>query len=130
MEVAAQHAEAVGQGSGIGVEERFLLNGVALHTTHITPGNVELTAAVEPDFAHTGLAVRDGAAVAAGEAPHAIAVELFIELALTDVFIKDVSKARHNSWLLGAPPVKRYSTPLVRPKATSPKGGGEDFRDF
>ena len=89
MQVAAQHAEAVGQRARISVEERFLLDGVALHAAHVSPGHVELSAPVEPDFANAELAVRDAAAVPAGEAARKSAVEFLVELALADVFLED-----------------------------------------
>jgi hypothetical protein len=72
VQVAAQHAEAVGQRAGIGVEKRLLLDGIALRSGDVSPGNVELAAAVEADFADAGLAFGNGAAVSAGEAAQAI----------------------------------------------------------
>ena len=72
MEIAAEHAEAVGERAGIGVEERLLLDGIALHSGGVSPGDVELAAAIEADLADSGLAFGDRAAVAAGEAADAV----------------------------------------------------------
>ena len=46
MQIAAQHAEAVSQRARIGVEERFLLDGIALHAADISPRHVERAALV------------------------------------------------------------------------------------
>src|SRR6266568_2842848 len=94
VEVAAEHPEAVSQGPRIGVEEGFLFNRVALHPTHVTPGNVELAAAVESDFTNPRQSVRDGASVPARVAAHAITVELLVELALAHATVNDIPKRR------------------------------------
>ena len=88
MEVAAQHAEAVGERAGMGVEERLLFDGIALHSGGVSPGDVECAAAVEADFADAGLAFGDGAAVAAGKTADAVVVEFFVEgrIGLADSF--------------------------------------------
>ena len=67
VQIAPEHAEAVGERSGIGMEERLLLDGIALHARGVSPGNVELAAAIEADFADSGLAFGNGAAVSAGK---------------------------------------------------------------
>src|SRR5689334_19669528 len=38
MQVATQHAEAVGERAGISVKERLLLDGIALHASGVSPG--------------------------------------------------------------------------------------------
>src|ERR1700721_2686088 len=67
VQIAAEHAEAVGERSRISVEEWLLLDGIALHSGNVTPGNVELAAVIEADFADAGLSIGNGAAVAAGQ---------------------------------------------------------------
>jgi len=42
------------------MEERLLLDGVALHSGNIAPGNVESAAAIEANLADAGLAVGIG----------------------------------------------------------------------
>jgi hypothetical protein len=61
------------------VEEWFLFDGVALGAGGVSPGNVERAAAVVADFADSGLAFRDRAAMSAGEAAHAVVVEFLVE---------------------------------------------------
>ena len=79
VQIAAQHSETVGQGSGVGVEEWFLLDGIALGSGNVSPGNVELASAIEADFANAGLSFGNGAAVTAGITAEVIAIQLFPE---------------------------------------------------
>ena len=72
VEIAAHHAEAVGESSGMGVEEGLLFHGIALGSGGVSPGNVEFAAAVEADFADSGLAFGDGTTMPAGEAAQAM----------------------------------------------------------
>ena len=44
VEIAAEHAEAVGQRAGIDVEERLLLDGIALHAADVAPRDVQPSA--------------------------------------------------------------------------------------
>ena len=64
------------------MEERFLLDRVALGSGGVSPGNVEGAAAVVADFADAGLAFGDGAAVSAGEAAHAVVLKLLVEMGI------------------------------------------------
>jgi len=100
MQVAAEHAEAVGKGAGMGVKKRLLLNGIALHAGGVSPWNEEGAAAIEADFADSGLAFGDGAAVSAGEAADTIVVEFFVErgVGLADVVVEDLAEGGH--WTL------------------------------
>lgn len=79
VQIAAEHAEAVGEGAGIGVEERLLLNGIALHASGVSPGDVERTAAIEADFADSGLTFGNGTTMSAGKTADSIVVELLVE---------------------------------------------------
>ena len=99
MKVAAKHSEAVGQRPGIGMEKRLLLDGVALNAADISPRDIQSSAAIVTHLANSRLTVRDGTAVAAGVTAHAIAVELFVKLALTHVFVNDVTQGRHDAYL-------------------------------
>src|ERR1022692_2872463 len=77
VQIAAKHSEAIGQGSGIGMEERLLFDGMALPSRDITVGNIEGATLVEAHLADAGLSVGDRATVAAGVAAHPISIELF-----------------------------------------------------
>ena len=92
MEVAAEHPEAVGERSRVGMEEGLLFDRVALHAAHVAPGHVELAAAIEADLADARQAVGDGTAVAAREATHAVSVKLFVEVSLADVRVQNFAK--------------------------------------
>src|SRR5258708_10913390 len=97
--IAAQHAEAVSESAGICVEERLLLDRIALGSGNVSPGNVEGAAAVVTDFADTRLAVGDGAAVAAGEAANPAMVELLVQarIGLMNSFVEETAKGRHET---------------------------------
>jgi hypothetical protein len=79
MEIAAQHAETVGESAGVGVEERLFFDGIALHSCGVSPGDEELAAAIEADFADAGLAFGDGTAVTTGEAADPVVFEFVVE---------------------------------------------------
>jgi hypothetical protein len=98
MEVAPQHSEAVGEGSRIGMEKRLLLDRIALHPANVSPRNIQRSAAIVANLANSWLTVRNRAAVAASVATHTIAVELFVKLALTHVFVNDVTQSRHDEY--------------------------------
>src|SRR5262249_44079476 len=51
VEIAAEHSKAVGERTGVGVEERLLLDRIALNATDISPGDTQPAALVEPDLA-------------------------------------------------------------------------------
>ena len=76
MQIATEHSETVGESPRVRVEKGLLFDGIALHSGNITPGNVESATAVESNFAHTGLAIGNRAAVAAGVAAHPIIIQL------------------------------------------------------
>jgi hypothetical protein len=97
MQVAAEHAEAVGESAGVSMEERLLFDGIALHSGGVSPGDVEFATAVEADFTDSGLAFGDGAAVAAGEAADAVVTEILHEgrIGFADSLIEDVAEGGH-----------------------------------
>jgi hypothetical protein len=78
------------------VEERFFLDGIALGSGGVPPGNVEFAAAIEADFANAGLALGDGTTVSAGEAAEAMVVEFLVKrgIGFTDAFVEDGAKSR------------------------------------
>jgi hypothetical protein len=93
MKVAPQHSETVGEGSGIGVKKRLLLDGITLHSANVSPRNVESSAAIVTNLANSRLAVRDRATMATGITTYTLAVELFVKFAsaLTHIFVNDVT---------------------------------------
>jgi hypothetical protein len=97
VKVAAHHAKAVGESSGIGVEKWLLLDWIALGSGGVAPGDIERAAAVVADFAYAGLAFGDGAAVSAGEAAQAIVFELFVKtgIGLADSLVENCAEGGH-----------------------------------
>jgi hypothetical protein len=90
MEIATKHAEAESQRPGTHMEKRLLLYRIALHPADIAPRNVQFAAAVEADLTNARLAVRDGAAVAAGIAPDTIPIHGLPEVTLSNVLCQDL----------------------------------------
>jgi methylmalonyl-CoA mutase cobalamin-binding subunit len=77
------------------VEERFLLDRIALHGADISPGHEEGATLVVTYFADSGLTIRNGTAVTAGEAAYPVAVKFFVQVPFVDVLINDFTKGRH-----------------------------------
>jgi len=98
MEIASQHAEAVGECARMGMEEWLLLDGIALGSGNVSPGNVEFAAAVVANFADTGLAFGNGATVTTGEAAQAVVLEIFDEMGigLMNVIVEDCAESGHD----------------------------------
>jgi len=92
MQIAAQHAEAVGKRSGIGVKKRLFLYWVALNSADVSPGHVKFAALIKANFAHTCLAFRNGAAVTASEATNAVAFDRFVQVTFTDLLVQDFTE--------------------------------------
>ena len=99
MKVTTEHAETVGQGPTVGMEEGLLLDGITLHATDIAPGNIEGSSAVEANLAHSRLPLGNRAAVSAGVATEAVAVELFVQLArrFDNLLIEHFLQVRHGN---------------------------------
>jgi hypothetical protein len=105
VQIAAEHAEAVGECTGMRVEKRFLLDRIALHSGGVSPRNIECAAAVIADFADSGLAVGDGTAVSTGKTADAIVVEFLVErcVGLADAFVEDGAEGGHGAAVILAP---------------------------
>ena len=95
MQVASQHAETVGERSGIGVKKRLLLHWIALHAADVSPGYIQLAAAIEANFADTELAFGNRAAMATGVAAHPVAIEFFVEIAFADILLEQLAEGSH-----------------------------------
>ena len=85
VKIATEHAEGEGFRTREGVEERLLFHGVELERPHVAVGDAQGAGVVEADAADTVVARRDEAAVAAGEAAHAILGQLLVEDAFPGV---------------------------------------------
>jgi hypothetical protein len=77
------------------MEEGFFLYRVALDAADIAPGHKQGSTPVVANLANSRLAVRDLATVPAGKTPHPVALELFVELALANVFMNDFLQRIH-----------------------------------
>ena len=98
MQIATQHAKAVGECSRVSMEERLLLNRIALHSANVAPRNIKSPATVVANFANAGLSVGYRATVSAGITAHTIAIKLFNEVGvgLSNTRIEDVAERGHN----------------------------------
>ena len=99
MEIAAKHAKAVCQRAWTGVEERLLLDRIALHAADVAPRDVQRAAAVESDFADAMCAVGQRTRVPAGDAADAPVVERLDELAGPNGRLEHVLQ-RHKEYTL------------------------------
>jgi hypothetical protein len=84
------------------MEKRLLLDGIALRAGGVSPGDVELAAAIEADFADAGLAIGNRATVAAGEAANAVVAEILDQrrFGFADALIQDFAQGgRHGNLL-------------------------------
>src|SRR5712692_9249503 len=95
MQITAEHAEAVSQCPWMSMEEGFFLYRLALDAADIAPWHIESSTPVVANLANAGLAVRDLATVSSGKTPHPVAVELFVELTLANVFMNDFAQRTH-----------------------------------
>ena len=101
VEVAAQHAEAVGQRARPGVEERLLLDRVALHAADVAPRDVELAVADVPHLADAQGPFGNRALVAAGVAAQPPVVDALDQLRrrLVRALRQHVLEGRHRGIL-------------------------------
>src|ERR1041385_1629061 len=81
MQIASQHSKAVGKRPWVGVKERLLLNGIALHSADVSPRDIQLAALVEADFTDPSLALRNWTAMPAGKTTNTIAFNRLVEFA-------------------------------------------------
>ena len=99
MEITAEHAKAVGQGTGVGMKERFFLYGIALDATDIAPRHIEFAGPVESDLTNPRPSVRDGTAMATGKTADALIVELLVKLAFAYMHVDDIAQGGHEKTL-------------------------------
>ena len=77
------------------MEEGLFLYGVALDAADIAPGHKQGSTPVVANLANSRLAFWDLATVPAGKTPHPVAVELFEQFALANVFMNDFAQCTH-----------------------------------
>ncbi len=95
VQIAAEHAEAVGERARMHVKERLFLDRVALHAARIAPRHHQPPALVEAHLAHAERALGNLAVVAARVAVHPVVVETVIELAFARARGEDVFQSCH-----------------------------------
>jgi len=80
------------------VEKRLLLDGIALHSTHIAPGNKKFSVLVVADFADSGLTFGNRTAVSAGKAAHSLTNNIngLVQIAFANMLVKDFAKRRQS----------------------------------
>jgi hypothetical protein len=66
-----------------------------LDDANITPGHIESSTLIVANLANAGLAVWNLATVSAGKTPHPVPVELFVQLALANIFMNDLVERTH-----------------------------------
>jgi len=88
MQITSQHAEAIGQRTRVGVKERLLLDGIALHSTDVSPRNVQFPALIEPNLTDAGLSFSYRAAMPAGDAADAVPLNRLVEFAFSDILVE------------------------------------------
>ena len=91
VQIAAEHPEAVRQRTGMRVEERLLLVGIALHAVEVQQKNKQTSALVEADLAHANRAFRQRTAMSARVAAQTSVGQRFVELAFTRLTREDLS---------------------------------------
>src|SRR5687767_13679587 len=95
MQIAPEHAEAVGQRAGPRMKERLLLDWIALHAGDISPRDAQRPALVVADFADADGAGRDAAVVAARVTAHPVLVETFIDISFASARAVNVDECCH-----------------------------------
>ena len=98
VQIAAEHAEAVGERARMGVKERLLLDRIALHAADVAPRHAQPAALVEAHLADADRALRQRAAVAARVAAQPAVRQRVVELALARFAREHLSQrdARHS----------------------------------
>ena len=69
------------------MKERLLLDGIALNSADVTPGNVELAALIEANFADAGLSFGNGTTMPTSEAANPVPLNRLVEFAFSNVLI-------------------------------------------
>ena len=111
VQIAAKHAEAVGERAGIRVEKWLFLDRIALSSGSVFPGNKELATAVVAHFANTGLAFGDGTAMSASKTAHTVVVEFLDKggFGFADTFVEDSAEGGHGWFYFNARSVRNAS---------------------
>ena len=83
------------QAAGPRVEERLLLDGIALQAGRVAPRRVEPSVAVEPDLADADRALGDAAGVTAGHAADPPAGQRLVQIGDSGFRGERVEQGRH-----------------------------------
>src|SRR5918999_4878334 len=95
MQIAAEHAETIGKRTGMDMEERLLLDWIALNAAGISPRHHQPSGGVEPHLAHAEGAWRNLAVVAARIAVHPLVVHRGIQVAFSRPRRERIVQCRH-----------------------------------
>jgi hypothetical protein len=95
VQIAAEHPEAVGQRAGMGVEERLLLDRIALHAADVAPRHAQASILVEADFTDADRAFRQRTLMAARVTAQAAVRQDVVELPVARFTRKHICKTRH-----------------------------------
>ena len=90
------------------MEEGLFFDGVTLHSSGVTPGNVQDSTSVVANLADARLALWDWATVTTGKTPHAVAVKSLVKFALADIFVNDIPQCSHTTGPLTRLPIPFY----------------------
>ena len=82
------------------MEEGLFLNGITLHSSHITPGDQQFAIAIESDPTHSQVAVWDRKTMATGKTTQPIWVQLLVKFAFPYSGLKHILKGGHDNFIL------------------------------
>ncbi len=94
VKIATEHAETERVGAGVGVEERLLLDRIALERADVAVRHVELATSIESDATDAGAPIANQAAVPAGIASDRVVGLRLAELALAHVLFQCLSQCQ------------------------------------
>ena len=79
------------------MKEGLLLDWIALGSRGVSPWNIQRPTAVVANFADSGLAFGNGAAMSASEAAHTVVLEFFVEkrIGFTNSLVQNTAERAH-----------------------------------
>jgi hypothetical protein len=95
VQIAAEHAEAVGERAWKGVEERLLLDGIALHPADVAVGHAQPAPFVEADLADPDRTFRQRTTMTARVAAQTAVGEPVVELTLARRVREELGQGDH-----------------------------------
>jgi len=76
------------------MEERLLLNWIALNSAHVSPRNVQFSTLIEPYLADTCLSFRNRTAMPTSKTADTVPLDWLIEFAYPHVLIEHFTEGR------------------------------------